>query len=151
MQTFSRGQHCWGSMHTAQHCSATLRRSQNNGNVGTCCVKSLTGFQLNATSAYKCQHCCGSMQTDATSLNIAGPNNVACCWLTKLCPFAWGLTQQRTIHIQLLKHFGSHTCSLRPNVVRLAGALRTKWGSKGSTFTPKDSPSFRRAVYLLLS
>ena len=46
---------------------------------GTCCVKSLTGFQLNATSAYKCQHCCGSMQTDATSLNIAGPQQ--CCVL----------------------------------------------------------------------
>ena len=39
-----------------------------------CCVrlhgpKSLTGFKLYATSANKCQHCCGSMQTDATSHN----------------------------------------------------------------------------------
>ena len=37
-----------------------------------CCVrlhgpKSLTGFKLYATSANKCQHCCGSMQTDAAS------------------------------------------------------------------------------------
>ena len=36
-----------------------------------CCVrlhgpKSLTGFKLYATSAYKCQHCCDSMQTDET-------------------------------------------------------------------------------------
>ena len=47
-----------------QHCCATLRRSQNKRNVGTCCAKSLTGFKLYATSANKCQHCCGSMQTD---------------------------------------------------------------------------------------
>ena len=37
-----------------------------------CCVrlhgpKSLAGFKLYATSANKCQHCCGSMKTDATS------------------------------------------------------------------------------------
>ena len=61
----------------AQHCCATLRRSQNNRNVGICWVKSLTGFKLYATSAKKCQHCCGSMQTDAISHNIVGPNNVA--------------------------------------------------------------------------
>ena len=59
-----------------------------------CCVrlhgpKSLTGFKLYATSANKCQHCCGSMQTDATSHNIVGPNNVGCCWPTFLGPFAW--------------------------------------------------------------
>ena len=58
-----------------------------------CCVrlhgpKSLTGFKLYATSANKCQHCCGSMQTDATSHNIVGPNNVGCCWPTMLGPFA---------------------------------------------------------------
>ena len=34
-----------------QHCCATLCRSQNNRNVGTCCAKSLTGFKLYATSA----------------------------------------------------------------------------------------------------
>ena len=34
-----------------QQCCATLRRSRNNGNVGTCCAKSLTGFKLFATSA----------------------------------------------------------------------------------------------------
>ena len=62
-----------------QHCCATLRRSQNNRNVGTCWAKSLTGFNLYVTSANKCQHCCGSMQTDVTSHNIVGPNNVGCC------------------------------------------------------------------------
>ena len=61
----------------AQHCCATLRRSQNNRNVGTCWAKNLTGFKLYATSANKCQHCCGSMQKDATSHNIVGPNNIA--------------------------------------------------------------------------
>ena len=49
-----------------------------------CCIrlhgpKSLTGFKLYTTSANKCQHCCGSMQTDVTSHNIVGPNNVGCC------------------------------------------------------------------------
>ena len=34
-----------------QHCCATLRRSQNNRNVGTCWARSLTGFKLYATSA----------------------------------------------------------------------------------------------------
>ena len=43
-----------------------------------CCIrlhgpKSLTGFKLYATSASKCQHCCGSMQTDAT------------CWAQQCC------------------------------------------------------------------
>ena len=83
-QTFSRGHH-WPTLivgvpcKRAQHCCATLRRSQNNRNVGTCWAKNLTGFKLYATSANKCQHCCGSMQTDATSHNIVGPNNVWCC------------------------------------------------------------------------
>ena len=47
-------------------------------------AKRLTGFKLYALSANKCQHCCGSMQMDATSHNIVGPNNVACCWPTML-------------------------------------------------------------------
>ena len=63
-----------------------------------CCVrlhgpKSLTGFKLYVTSANKCQHCCGSMQTDATSHNIVWPNNVGCCWPTMLGPFAGALTK----------------------------------------------------------
>ena len=60
----------------SQHCCATLRRSRNSGNVGTCCAKSLTGFKPYATSANKCrQHCCGSMQTDTT------------CWARQCCVF----------------------------------------------------------------
>ena len=90
----------------AQHCCATLRRLQNNRNVGTCCAKSLTGFKMYAASANKCQNCCGSMQTDATSRNIVGPNNVGCCWPTMLRPFAWAFTfdgdisvTDKTIHV----------------------------------------------------
>ena len=59
-----------------------------------CCVrlhgpKSLTGFKLYATSANNSQHCLGSMQTDTTSYNIVGTNNVGCCWPTMLGSFAW--------------------------------------------------------------
>ena len=52
-QTFSRGQHCWGSTQTG----ATLLRydspvtAGNNRNVGTCWAKRLTGFKLYATTA----------------------------------------------------------------------------------------------------
>ena len=80
-----------------------------------CCVrlhgpKSLTGFNLYATSANNCQHCCGAMQTDATSHNIVGSNNVVsnnvvsnnvgsnnvgCCWPTMLGPFAWALSGKK--------------------------------------------------------
>ena len=43
-----------------------------------CCVglygpKNLTGFKLYATSTDKCQHCCGSLQTEAT------------CWAQHCC------------------------------------------------------------------
>ena len=80
----------------SQHCCVLLGVCDQQ-----CCVrlhgpKSLTGFKLYATSANKCQHCCGSMQTDATSHNIVGPNNVACCWPTMLRPFAWTLRLPKT-------------------------------------------------------
>ena len=45
-------------------------------NVASVCMdllKSLIGFKLYATNANKCQHCCGSMQTDAT------------CWAQQCC------------------------------------------------------------------
>ena len=71
-----------------------------------CCIrlhepKSLTGFKLYATSANKCQHCCDSIQTDATRHNIVGPNNVGCCWPTMLGPFAWAF-RNRTWKPQFL-------------------------------------------------
>ena len=45
------------------------------------------------------------MQTDATSHNIVGPNNVGCCWPTVLRPFAWALMriEQMIIHSNLSK------------------------------------------------
>ena len=61
------GQQCWVRLHGS---------------------KSLTGFKLYTTSANKCHHCCGSMQTDATSHNIVG-----CCWPTMLRPFAWAFKE----------------------------------------------------------
>ena len=65
----------------------TSRTCKRNPVVGCCwptiCYvrlhgpKSLTGFKLyGPTSAKKCQYCCRSMQTDATSHNIVGFNNV---------------------------------------------------------------------------
>ena len=54
----------------AQHCCATLRRSQNNRSVGTCCAKSLTGFKLYATSANTAVVPCKWRQH-------VGPNSVA--------------------------------------------------------------------------
>ena len=83
------------------------KRTQQVNNVASCwvffgqqcCVrlhgpKSLTGCKLHvyATSANKCQHCCGSMQ-----------NNVACCWPTMLHPLAWTL---RDGHLILWKGGG---------------------------------------------
>ena len=59
-----------------------LAGHKDNRNVGTCWAKSLTGFKLYPKSANKCQYCCGSMQTDATSHNIVAPNNVGSCWST---------------------------------------------------------------------
>ena len=71
-----------------------------------CCVrlhgtKSLTGFKLYATSANKFQHCCDSMQTDATSYNIVGPNNVGCCWPTMSGPFAWAFISNIPLFLYL--------------------------------------------------
>ena len=59
-----------------------------------CCVhlhepKSLTDFKLYTTSDNKCQHCCGFIQTDATSHNIVGPTMLGVggqqCWVS----FEW--------------------------------------------------------------
>ena len=56
-----------------------------------CCVhlhepKSLTNFKLYTTSDNKCQHCCGFIQTDATSHNIVGPTMLGVggqqCWVS---------------------------------------------------------------------
>ena len=46
-----------------QHCCATLRRSRNKISVGSCWLKSLTGFKLCATTPNNMQQ---AVQTDAT-------------------------------------------------------------------------------------
>ena len=53
-----------------QHCCATLRRSRNKRNVGSCWLKSLTGFKLCATTSKNIQQ---GVQTDATC-------NIQQCW-----------------------------------------------------------------------
>ena len=53
-----------------QHCCATLRRSRNKTNVGSCWLKNLTGFKLCATTSNNMQQ---GVQTDATC-------NMQQCW-----------------------------------------------------------------------
>ena len=53
-----------------QHCCATLRRSRNKRNVGSCWLKSLTSFKLCTTTCNNIQQ---GVQTDATC------NNQQCC------------------------------------------------------------------------
>ena len=49
----NNSQQCWDLLEELykriQHCCATLRRSRNKRNVGSCWLKSLTGFKLGAT------------------------------------------------------------------------------------------------------
>ena len=53
-----------------QHCCATLRRSRNKRNVGSCWLKSLTGFKPCATTSNNMQQ---GVKTDATC-------NIQHCW-----------------------------------------------------------------------
>ena len=69
-----------------QHCCATLRRSRNKRNVGSCWLKSLTGFKLCATTSNNMQQ---GVQSNATC-------NIQQCWELLanilLRPFARGFT-----------------------------------------------------------
>ena len=53
-----------------QHCCATLRRSRNKRNIGSCWLKTLTGFKLCATTSNNMKQ---GVQTDATC-------NIQQCW-----------------------------------------------------------------------
>ena len=66
-----------------QHCCATLRRSRNKRNVGSCWVKSLTGFKLCATTRNNIQQ---HATRCANERNVQHP--------TKLRPFARGFRIQ---------------------------------------------------------
>ena len=88
-------QQCWKSCANVriQNCCATLRRSRNKRNVGSCWLKSLTGFKLCA-SARTCNK--GYKRTQHVS-----SNNVGSCWPRKLCPFARGFTWQKRRKIRV--------------------------------------------------
>ena len=80
-----------------QHCCATLRRSRNKINVGSCWLKSLTGFKLCATTRNNMQQ---GVQTDATC-NFQHcwqllANNVAsvCTGLHRVFSFTWPASMQ---------------------------------------------------------
>ena len=73
-----------------QHCCATLQWSQNKRNVGSCWLKSLTGFKLCATTCNKCNRVCKRTQ-HVTSNNLLHVS----CWPTMLRPFARGFRVQR--------------------------------------------------------
>ena len=61
-----------------QHCCATLRRSRNKRNVGSCWLKSLTGFKLCATT---CNRVC-------KRTHHVRSKNVGSSWPTMLGPSA---------------------------------------------------------------
>ena len=56
------------------HCCATLRRSRNKRNVGSCWLKSLTGFKLCATT---CNRVCNG--TQHVTSNSIGSCSQLCC------------------------------------------------------------------------
>ena len=63
-----------------QHCCATLRRSRNKRNVGSCWPKSLTGFKLCATTGNNIQQhatgCANGRNICPTMLGVVGQQ---CC------------------------------------------------------------------------
>ena len=59
-----------------QHCCATLRRSRNKRNVGSCWLKSLTGFKLCATTCNNISTVCATCKRTQHVTS----NNVGSCW-----------------------------------------------------------------------
>ena len=70
-----------------QKCCATLRRSRNKRNVGSCWLKSLIGFKL-------CARATTYNKVYKRTQHVSS-NNVGSCWPGKLCPFARGFTWQK--------------------------------------------------------
>ena len=82
------------SANNSQHCWMLLA---NN----VAWPKSLTGFKLYATNAKKCQHCCGSMQTDQQVTTLLGPTMLGVvgqqCWIRLHGPLCYkGLKDKKT-------------------------------------------------------
>ena len=72
-----------------QNCCATLWRSRNKRNVGSCWLKSLTGFKLCATTRNNIQqHATGC--ANGRNMHVTS-NNVGSCWSTMLRLFASSL------------------------------------------------------------
>ena len=72
-----------------QHCCATLRRSRNKRNVGSCWLKSLTGFKLCATTSNNIQQ---HATADATC-------NIQQCWELLVSNVASVCTQPNTLNV----------------------------------------------------
>ena len=64
-------QHCWRLSKEAMHSGTVILKKDYNAH---------------AQTFSRGQHCCGSMQTDATCL---AQGDVACCWPTMLRQLAW--------------------------------------------------------------
>ena len=73
-----------------QHCCATLRRSRNKRNVGSCWLKSLTDFKLCSTTRNNIQQHATCVQTDAT------------CKIQQCCVRLYSALLQRTVSFKCL-------------------------------------------------
>ena len=104
------------SANNSQHCWVLLPN-----NVASVCMG--LKFDRFQTIRNKCQQCCDSMQTDATSHNIIGSNNVGCCWPTMLGLFAWAFTAICVTTllemVSIVTNFNDH---LRHRLIRVVGA-----------------------------
>ena len=72
-----------------QHCCATLRRSRNKRNVGSCWLKSLTGFKLCATTS-------NNIQQHATA---DARCNIQQCWELLVSNVASVCRQPNTLNV----------------------------------------------------
>ena len=90
-----------------QHCCATLRRSRNKRNVGSCWLKSLTGFKLCATTRNNMQQ---GVQTNATC-------NIQQCW--ELLGVASVCTQPYPPFSNMFCLAVVYASVCRPNLIRL--------------------------------
>ena len=83
-----------------QHCCAALRRSWNKRNVGSCWLKSLTGFKLCATTSNNMQQ---GVLTDATC-------NIEQCWELLVNNVASVCTQPKSPEEGKSAKFGQAAC-----------------------------------------
>ena len=106
-----------------QHCCATLRRSRNKTNVGSCWLKSFDRFQ---TLGNTFQQFPAAVQTDATC-NI---QQFGSCWPILLRSFARSFNEQIGIIIQLISN---NSTLLKPDYVALDAPTSTLRSISGKT------------------